>query len=102
MEQPLIFIASILIWALAGMLAYWAFINKGKINPMLLNLVFGIMALTLLLFVFYLNPRILDLAQENFIVFVGTLAGSAIFGALFLPFLLITLITAIAGLQRGG
>jgi hypothetical protein len=100
-EQPLIFIASIFLWAMAGMFAFWAFIKKERINPMLLSFLFGIVAIALLFLVFYINPQILDLAQENFLVFIVTLAGSAVFGALFLPLVFITLITAVAGMTKG-
>lgn len=100
-EEPLIFFASIALWAAAGMFAFWAFIKKEKISPMLLSFLFGFVAIALLFLVFYLNPAILDLAQENFLLFIVTLAGSAVFGALFLPLILITVITALAGLGRG-
>lgn len=100
-DQPLIFFLSLLLWAAAGMFAWWAFIKKGKINPMLLSFLFGFVAVALLLLVLYINPRILELAQENFITFIVALAGSAVFGALFLPLILVTLIIAITGLQRG-
>jgi len=100
-DQPLIFFASIALWAAAGMFAWWAFIKKGKINPMLLSFLFGGVAIALLLLVFYINPQLADLMQDNFLVFIATLAGSAVFGALFLPLILVTLIIAITGLQRG-
>jgi hypothetical protein len=101
LEEPLLFIVTILLWASAGMFAWWAFIKKEKISPMLLSVLFGFVAIALLLMVFYINPGILDLAQENFIAFIITLAGSAVFGALFLPLILITLIIAITGFQSG-
>lgn len=99
--DPLVFFASILLWAAAGMFAWWAFIKKSKINPVLLSILFGFVAIALLFLVLYINPGMLELAQDNFLTFIITLVGSAVFGALFLPLILITLVVAITGLQRG-
>ena len=99
--EPGIFFASLLLWSATGMFAWWAFIKKAQINPMLLSFLFGIVAIVLLIMVFYINPALTDLMFENPIAFLFTLGGSVVFGAIFLPFVLITLITAITGMQKG-
>lgn len=100
-EDPFTFLLVVVLWAFTGMFTFWAIIKKENIDKRLIIILFLGIAVALFFLALYKSPAMSSLIQTDFIAFIGVFAGTAIFGAFFLPAIMIMFLTMGVGLSQG-